>query len=141
LVDPKGINYTKYQSATLLTPNRKEAFEAISDDYQSKDVKEIGEKLMSELNLESLLITQGEDGMTIFERNKNPTHLDALARHVYDVTGAGDTVIATLAVAIAAGANLTDAAKLANIAAGYVVGEVGTTAITFAGLSNEIATK
>lgn len=141
LVDPKGNNYTKYRNATLLTPNRKEAFEALSGDFGSKDVNETGKRLMSELDLESLLITQGEDGMTIFERDKKPTHLDALARHVYDVTGAGDTVIATLAVAIAAGANLTNAAKLANIAAGYVVGEVGTTAITFAGLSGEIATK
>lgn len=137
-VDPKGNNYTKYKNATLLTPNRKEAFEAIQSGSSEQDVKLVGEQLSRTLQLDSLLITEGEDGMTIFEEGNKTAHLEALARHVYDVTGAGDTVIATLAVAVAAGANLKTAAQIANIAAGFVVGEVGTTAITFAKLNQAI---
>lgn len=126
LVDPKGKDYQKYKNATLLTPNRKEALEASNRD----NVIQAGNKLLTELSLESLLITQGEDGMTIFQNGEENIHLEALARHVYDVTGAGDTVIATLAVALGAGNDLVNSAKLANIAAGFVVEELGTTVIT-----------
>lgn len=127
LIDPKGTDYDKYQNATLLTPNKKEAFESSG----VCEVNEAGRKLLDKLNLKSLLITQGEDGMSIFESDNKIIQLEAVARHVYDVTGAGDTVIATLAVALAAGGNLYDSAFIANVAAGYVVEEIGTTAISF----------
>ncbi|MEK7723904.1 MAG: D-glycero-beta-D-manno-heptose-7-phosphate kinase [Acidobacteriota bacterium] len=133
LVDPKGKNYLKYKNSTLLTPNQKEAFEA-SNKFQ---VENAGEWLMNKLSLESLLITQGEDGMTIFQKKKSPIQLNAMARHVYDVTGAGDTVIATLATALAAGCDLRNAAIVANVAAGCVVEEVGTTSIDFESLRKE----
>ncbi len=125
LIDPKGNNYEKYKKSSFLTPNQKEAFEAT----KIEDIYSAGNKLLSELELESLLITQGENGMTLFRKNQSPVHLEALARHVFDVTGAGDTVISTLAVAIAAGADPLTAAGIANIAAGFVVEEVGTTII------------
>lgn len=134
LVDPKGKDYNKYKNATLLTPNRKEAFEA----SQKSDVKAAGETLISNLTLEALLITEGESGMTIFEKNVLPFQLNAMARHVYDVTGAGDTVIASLAVALATGCDLRTSAQIANIAAGCVVEEVGTTSINFERLSREL---
>lgn len=133
LVDPKGKQYQKYKNSTLLTPNRKEAFEASN----KTSIREAGDFLMNELSLESLLITQGEDGMTIFEKENSSHRLEALARHVYDVTGAGDTVIATLAVSFAAGCDLRTSAKIANVAAGCVVEEVGTTSISFERLRKE----
>jgi rfaE bifunctional protein kinase chain/domain len=133
LIDPKGKNYGKYKNATLLTPNRKEAFEASG----KSEIKQAGQWLIDKLSLESLLITEGEDGMTIFEEKKKPLRLAAMARHVYDVTGAGDTVIATLAVALAAGMELPEAARIANSAAGCVVEEVGTTCINLERLIEE----
>ncbi len=130
LVDPKGKNYSKYAGATLLTPNKKEAAEACNlDENQSELVEIAGRKLITELNLTSLLITQGEDGMTLLRVGENPLHLKASAREIFDVTGAGDTVIATLAVAIGAGNSFEKSAEIANIAAGLVVEQVGTTAI------------
>jgi rfaE bifunctional protein kinase chain/domain len=125
LVDPKGKDYTKYRWATLLTPNKREAYQATA----IEDVEKAGQNLMQELDLKALLITQGEDGMTLFENGSKPFKLKALARKVYDVTGAGDTVIATLAVALASGFSLPESANLANIAAGFVVEKVGTTTI------------
>jgi D-beta-D-heptose 7-phosphate kinase/D-beta-D-heptose 1-phosphate adenosyltransferase len=131
LVDPKGKDYTKYAGATLLTPNRREAREACNlEEHQPVDEITIaGETLISQLGLEALLITQGEHGMTLFQRAEKPVHFQTKARTVYDVTGAGDTVIAALAVALAAGASLLQAAELSNISAGLVVEEVGTTTI------------
>jgi D-beta-D-heptose 7-phosphate kinase/D-beta-D-heptose 1-phosphate adenosyltransferase len=125
LVDPKGREYGKYKGATLLTPNRNEAIHAAGIDDTDKAAK----KLLSEVELESLIITQGEQGMTLYRQNSEPVNFPALARKVYDVTGAGDTVISTLAVALGAGCDLPAAVRLANIAAGLVVEEVGTTAI------------
>jgi rfaE bifunctional protein kinase chain/domain len=125
LVDPKGKDYAKYRGATLLTPNKREAYQATL----IENVEKAGQDLMQKLDLKALLITQGEDGMTLFERKNKPFKLNALARKVYDVTGAGDTVIATLAVAFASGFSLSESANLANIAAGFVVEKVGTTAI------------
>ena len=131
LVDPKGKDYSKYAGATVLTPNRREAQEACNfeENQIADDITLAGETLISELNLQALLITQGENGMTLFQGNEKPVHFQTKARTVYDVTGAGDTVIATLAVALAAGANLLQAAELSNISAGLVVEEVGTTTI------------
>ncbi len=125
LVDPKGKDYAKYRGATLLTPNKREAYQATG----IEDIEQAGQVLMKTTDLKALLITQGENGMTLFEKNDKSFKLNALARKVYDVTGAGDTVIATLAVALARGFNLREAAGLANIAAGFVVEKVGTTTI------------
>jgi D-beta-D-heptose 7-phosphate kinase/D-beta-D-heptose 1-phosphate adenosyltransferase len=143
LVDPKGKYYDKYQGATILTPNLKEIVEACGlDESEPEIIERAGKQLFRALNLEGLLITQGEEGMTLLEKNKNPIYLTARARKVYDVTGAGDTVIATLAVAIGAGLSLAESSKVANIAAGLVVEQVGTSTINFDELNNAIkATK
>lgn len=139
LVDPKGKNYRKYAGATLLTPNKKEAAEACNIDEDQKELVETaGNKLISELNLSSLLITQGEDGMTLLQVGQEPVNLTASARKIFDVTGAGDTVIATLGVALGAGNSLEKSAEIANIAAGLVVEQVGTTAIKFTELEKAL---
>ena len=140
LVDPKGKDYSKYRGATLITPNRTEAAEACGleeDDQQMIEVA--GDRLMKKLDLNSVLITQGERGMTLFRSGRKPYHLKTLARDVYDVTGAGDTVIGSLAVAVGAGADLELAADIANTAAGLVVEQVGTTAIDFEDLREALA--
>jgi D-beta-D-heptose 7-phosphate kinase/D-beta-D-heptose 1-phosphate adenosyltransferase len=135
LVDPKGKNYSKYRGATLVTPNRREAAEACNFEDDHVDVVErSGRKLIDEHQFASVLITRGEEGMTLFVDGSDPVHFKAMAREVYDVTGAGDTVIATLAASIASGAELRDAANLANIAAGLVVEQVGTTAVKLSDL-------
>ena len=131
LVDPKGKDYTKYKGATLLTPNQKEATDASGlEDFEENLVEKAGRTLLEKLSTDSVLITQGEKGMTLFLGDGSIHRFEALARNVYDVTGAGDTVIATLAVAIGAGLDYFDAVRIANIAAGLVVEQVGTTAIT-----------
>ena len=131
LVDPKGKNFSKYKGATILTPNRYEVAEACKlENTDQKILESAGEQLIEDLDLKALLITQGEDGMTLFQKNSKPIHLSALARNVYDVTGAGDTVIACLAVAIGSGAEILEGAKIANIAAGLIVEQMGTAAVT-----------
>jgi D-beta-D-heptose 7-phosphate kinase/D-beta-D-heptose 1-phosphate adenosyltransferase len=131
LVDPKGKNYTKYSGATILTPNRFELAQACNlVNQEQTSIEKAGNELLNKLSLKNLLVTQGEDGMTLFEINQIPEHLPALARNVYDVTGAGDTVIATLAIGLASGMNTLEAAKMANTAAGLIVEQLGTTAIT-----------
>jgi D-beta-D-heptose 7-phosphate kinase/D-beta-D-heptose 1-phosphate adenosyltransferase len=131
LIDPKGKSYAKYYGATMLTPNRSEIAEACHiEESNQLAITKTGDRLLSELSLNSLLVTQGEEGMTLFEEGKREKHLSAEARNVYDVTGAGDTVIACLAVAIGGGATFLEAAELANRAAGLVVEHVGTTAIS-----------
>ncbi|HRI04964.1 MAG TPA: D-glycero-beta-D-manno-heptose-7-phosphate kinase [Pyrinomonadaceae bacterium] len=140
LVDPKGKDYKKYRAASLLTPNRREAADACGLEENTQQMVNIaGNRLLTDLNLSSVLITQGEDGMTVFRKSGEPFHLDTLAREVYDVTGAGDTVIASLAVAIGSGADLETAANIANTAAGLVVEQVGTTAISIRELRNAIS--
>lgn len=135
VIDPKGKDFTKYGGATILTPNKKEALESAGiveevSDLSEESVKKAGMTLLEKSNLKSLLITLGEEGMTLFQAGKDPVKFRALARQVYDVTGAGDTVIATLGTAIGAGADLQAACRIANTAAGFVVEEVGTTIIT-----------
>ncbi|MGI8813667.1 MAG: D-glycero-beta-D-manno-heptose-7-phosphate kinase [Pyrinomonadaceae bacterium] len=130
LVDPKGKDYSKYAGVSLITPNRAEAIEAAHVPGTDKAAVALaGERLLATIDAEAFLVTQGEDGMTLFRRDTPPHHLYTAAQQVYDVTGAGDTVIATLGAAIAAECPLTDAAFIANMAAGVVVGHVGTTAI------------
>jgi D-beta-D-heptose 7-phosphate kinase/D-beta-D-heptose 1-phosphate adenosyltransferase len=131
VVDPKGRDFARYRGASVVTPNRREAGEACSLELTSRElVKTSGRMLMDDLGLRALLITEGEHGMTIFENDNEPVHLSSLARNVYDVTGAGDTVIAAFTAAAAAGNNFVTSARLANAAAGLVVGEIGTTRIT-----------
>lgn len=130
LVDPKGNDFTRYHGATLLTPNLKE-FELIVGHCETDEILvEKGQALMHSLNLASLVITRGSKGMTILSLDQPPIHLSALAREVYDVTGAGDTVVAVLACAMAGGKTLAEAAVIANIAAGIVVGHVGAASVT-----------
>ncbi|MFG0380990.1 bifunctional D-glycero-beta-D-manno-heptose-7-phosphate kinase/D-glycero-beta-D-manno-heptose 1-phosphate adenylyltransferase HldE [Pseudomonas sp. zbq_18] len=130
LADPKGKDFSIYRGASLITPNLNE-FETIvghCDDEAELVAK--GAKLMRELELGALLVTRGEHGMTLLRPDHAPLHLPARAREVFDVTGAGDTVISTLAASIAAGEELPQAVALANLAAGIVVGKLGTAAIS-----------
>ncbi len=127
-VDPKR-DFAKYKGATLLKPNKKEAQEAsgmVIDD--EKSLEEVGKKLKKELNLKQLLITLSEDGMAIFEDGM--IRIPTVAKEVYDVTGAGDTVLAALGYGVARGMSLVEAAKFANLAAGVVVGKVGAATAT-----------
>ncbi len=136
LVDPKGKDYSIYKGATLLTPNKREAAEATGLNENLENlIEKAGEIILHQIELDSLVITQGEQGMTLFNRDCQPTHLNAVSRDVFDVTGAGDTVIATLAVALSVGYNLQEAAELANMAAGIVVEHFGTTAIKISELA------
>ena len=136
LVDPKGKDYSKYRGATILTPNKREAAEACSIEAGRSDfIDTAKQKLLLDLGLDALLITLGEDGMTLLQKDTDAANLNATARNVYDVTGAGDTVIATLAVAIGSGMDIFEAAKIANLAAGIVVERVGTTPVTQADLA------
>ena len=134
LVDPKGTDFAKYAGATVLTPNQVE-FEAVVGRVASEqDFLERAEKLRTELDIEHLLITRGSRGMTLVSRSLDPWTLAAQAREVFDVTGAGDTVIALLAAGIAAGVGIRDAVTLANLGAGLVVGRIGVATVTRAEL-------
>jgi rfaE bifunctional protein kinase chain/domain len=129
LVDPKGDDYARYKGASLITPNVAELREVVGRWQDEKDLRARAQALLGKLGLEALLLTRGEDGMTLFSKNKVTT-IKAEAREVFDVTGAGDTVIAALAVMLAAGAGLEDAVRIANRAAGIVVGKLGTATAT-----------
>jgi len=138
MVDPKGDDFTIYRGATLLKPNLHE-FEAIVGHCASEQqLVEKGQKLLDELELESLLITRGEHGMTLLRKGEVEQHFPARARDVFDVTGAGDTVIAVVAAAVAAGSPLPEAVALANVAAGLAVAKLGTAAISAPELRREI---
>jgi len=137
LVDPKGKDYGRYRGAALLTPNRREAAEACNLDEETPNLINVaGNRLLDELGLKMALITQSEEGMTLFQKGQDRIHLTAAAKETYDVTGAGDTVIACLGVALGAGMSFVEAARLANLSAGLVVEQVGTTAITMDLLKN-----
>lgn len=138
--DPKGKDFTKYRGVSMITPNLLEAANACGIEHNDPGlVSKAGSQLLRDLDAENVLITEGANGMTLFGRTDRSTHFDAVARTVYDVTGAGDTVIATLAVAAAAGLELEDAAMIANIAAGIAVGRVGTAVISQAELAEAYA--
>lgn len=127
LVDPKLPHFGLYRGADLVTPNQLEAEQATGIKIRSReDLSAVGAKLLALLRCRAALVTRGEHGMTLFERGKRPLHIAASAREIYDVTGAGDTVIATIALALAARAPLALAAALANQAASVVVGKLGT---------------
>ncbi len=134
LVDPKGIDFARYKGATLLTPNLSE-FEAVVGPCATEaELVTKGLALIEQLELQALLVTRSEEGMTLLQPGKEPFHLPAKAKEVYDVTGAGDTVIAVLAASMAAGGSLEEAAMLANLAASIVVGKLGTVVISGAEL-------
>ncbi|WP_350312698.1 bifunctional D-glycero-beta-D-manno-heptose-7-phosphate kinase/D-glycero-beta-D-manno-heptose 1-phosphate adenylyltransferase HldE [Dickeya fangzhongdai] len=138
LIDPKGTDFNRYRGATLLTPNLSE-FEAVAGRCKDEnDLVERGVKLLAELDLSALLVTRSEQGMTLLQPGKAPLHLPTQAQEVYDVTGAGDTVIGVLAAALAAGKPLEEACFLANAAAGVVVGKLGTSTVTPIELENAI---
>lgn len=129
LIDPKGNNYRKYTNATLLTPNRDELRAAIGSWHSEEELSIKAEMLRHDLNLKALLLTRSEEGMSLYyeEGNKHqPTH----AQEVFDVSGAGDTVIATLGLCLAAGCSLLEAMHFANAAAGVVVAKLGTAVCT-----------
>ncbi len=130
IIDPKLKHFDFYTGATVITPNTSEASMAsgvtISDE---PSLLKAGDILLKQSGAEAILITRSEHGMSLFQRNNDVTHIPAVARDVYDVTGAGDTVVSTLALSVAAGASLKDAAILANYAGGIVVGIVGTATV------------
>lgn len=138
-VDPKIEHFFQYRNVTLITPNHFEAEKALNIKIKTQDdVFKAGREIMKKLNLSSLFITQSKDGMTVFQKNKNPIHSPTHAKKVYDVTGAGDTVISTAVMALVASCTYEEAAALANYAAGIVVGEVGTTIITLSKLEKAL---
>jgi len=127
LVDPKVNHQALYRHVSVVTPNQGEAEQIAGQRIRSaEDLAAVGQRLLQVLRCEAVLITRGEHGLSLFERSRRPVHVPTAAREVFDVTGAGDTVIATLALALSAGAPLRDAARLANQAAGVVVGKLGT---------------
>ena len=137
LVDPKGDDYARYQGATLLTPNRSEFREVAGSWRDNAELNAKAQKLRTELKLDALLVTRSEEGMSLF-REQEVLHEPTQAREVFDVSGAGDTVIATLAVMLAAGATLPDAVRIANRAAGIVVGKLGTAVVSREEIIKEI---
>ena len=129
-VDPKSGDFSVYRGASIVTPNKKEAVRASGVEIVDEaSFIQAGEKLLEVIASDYLLITRGEEGMTLFE-GKEHSHIPTVAREVFDVSGAGDTVIASLTLAVAAGASIRDAAILANHAAGVAVGKLGTAAAT-----------
>jgi rfaE bifunctional protein kinase chain/domain len=133
LIDPKGDDYARYKGASLITPNLAELREVVGTWKDEKDLRRRAQALRDRLGLEALLLTRGEDGMSLFKGSR-VFSVKAEKREVLDVTGAGDTVIATLAVMLGAGAGLEAAVRIANRAAGIVVGKLGTAAATHAEL-------
>lgn len=129
LVDPKGDDYARYAGASLLTPNRSELREVVGKWVNEADLKAKADQLREQLGLEALLLTRSEEGMTLF-RPDGVFNQAAKAREVFDVSGAGDTVIATLALMLASGADYPEAVRVANLAASIVVGKLGTAVVT-----------
>jgi D-beta-D-heptose 7-phosphate kinase/D-beta-D-heptose 1-phosphate adenosyltransferase len=132
VLDPKSRNFVHYQPVTVITPNHNEAAEAAGIDELDGEaaVVEAGRKILASIDCRAVLITRGEAGMSLFTDGGLVTHIPTIAREVYDVTGAGDTVLATLGLALVAGATLEEAAILANHAAGVVVGKLGTATVS-----------
>jgi rfaE bifunctional protein kinase chain/domain len=128
LVDPKGDDYSRYRGATLITPNRSEFREVAGSWKNEAELTRKARALMRKLKVGALLVTRSEEGMTLYQ-DKTRLHVAAQAREVYDVSGAGDTVIATLSFALARGETIQEAVNLANRAAGIVVGKFGTAVV------------
>jgi rfaE bifunctional protein kinase chain/domain len=135
LIDPKGVDYSAYRGATVITPNLDEFAQVAGKWSGESDFERRAFALRDRLEIQSLLVTRSEEGMSLFLGN-NHIRIPAQAREVYDVSGAGDTVIATMAAAIGSGRDIESAARLANIAASIVVGKIGTAAITLEELNH-----
>ncbi len=130
LIDPKGSDYSRYRGATVITPNRAELQDVIGRWSDEDDLQRKAQALRQALELDALLLTRSEEGMTLFDA-QGSSHVEAQAREVFDVTGAGDTVIATLAALLAAGMSLREAMPWANRAGGIVVGKFGTATVSY----------
>ena len=139
VVDPKPKHRDFYKNATLITPNHKEAHEManLAEEPEDADIEMLGKKLLEEMN-STILITRGEKGMSLFEKDGKITNIPTFAKEVYDIVGAGDTVVATVALALASGADFEEAAIIANYAAGITVGKVGTSTVSIEELKESI---
>jgi D-beta-D-heptose 7-phosphate kinase/D-beta-D-heptose 1-phosphate adenosyltransferase len=138
LVDPKGTDFNRYSGANLVTPNLSEFESVVGTCVDEAELVEKGQQLCVQCNFDALLITRSEHGMTLIQKDGEVFHLPTQAREVFDVTGAGDTVISTLAAALAAGDDMHNAVALANLAAGIVVGKLGTASVTPEELYQEV---
>lgn len=131
IIDPKGNDYEKYRGATIITPNVMEAETVLNRDISSEsDIQEAGQALNRLINGKAILLTRGSEGMTLFHNQGETITIPAVARNLFDVTGAGDTVVATLAMCLAANSSMEDGVYLANLAAGLVVEKLGTATVT-----------
>jgi len=130
LIDPKGSDYSRYQNASVITPNRAELQQVIGGWSSEDDLRTKVQTLREQLKLDAVLLTRSEEGMTLFD-TAGQLHVSAQAREVFDVTGAGDTVIATMATLVGAGLSLREAVPLANRAGGLVVGKFGTATVSY----------
>jgi rfaE bifunctional protein kinase chain/domain len=130
LIDPKGSDYRRYRGATVITPNRAELQDVVGRWQDEDDLRRRAQELRKSLDLQALLVTRSEEGMTLFD-DAGHLHVTAQAREVFDVTGAGDTVIATMAAMVASGLSLRDALPIANRAGGIVVGKFGTATVSY----------
>ncbi|TOY91990.1 bifunctional D-glycero-beta-D-manno-heptose-7-phosphate kinase/D-glycero-beta-D-manno-heptose 1-phosphate adenylyltransferase HldE [Vibrio fluvialis] len=137
-IDPKGSDFERYRGATLLTPNMSEFEQVVGKVKSNEDLVEKGFGLIEQFDLDALLVTRSEHGMTLLRRGMDPFHLPTQAKEVYDVTGAGDTVISVLAASVSAGKSLDEACALANAAAGVVVGKLGTSTVSTIELAEAI---
>jgi D-beta-D-heptose 7-phosphate kinase/D-beta-D-heptose 1-phosphate adenosyltransferase len=141
VVDPKGTDYTKYRGASVITPNVAEAERATNLEIRCEaDVLAVGNRLLELLEGSAVLLTRGSEGMSLLADGYSPYHIPTVARSVYDVTGAGDTVVSTLSLAMATGLSLKIAAELANRAAGIVVGKLGTARVSLEELESGVPT-
>ncbi len=138
LIDPKGTDFERYRGATLLTPNLSEFEAVVGKCKNEEEIVSRGMQLVADYELSALLVTRSENGMTLLQPGKAPLHLPTQAQEVFDVTGAGDTVIGVLAATLAAGDSLEDACFMANAAAGVVVGKLGTSTVSPVELENAI---
>ncbi|MBD3309145.1 D-glycero-beta-D-manno-heptose-7-phosphate kinase [candidate division KSB3 bacterium] len=141
-VDPKTNHFARYTGATIITPNHHEAGASLHLPVETHEqLLEVGKRLLETLNNDYVLITRGEEGMSLFERQtRMATHIPTMAQEVFDVTGAGDTVIAALSLGLAAGGTPIEAALLANAAAGLVVGKIGTATVSQTELQQQLTT-
>ena len=130
LIDPKGTDYSRYQNANVITPNRAELLQVVGEWTTEEDLTAKAQQLREQLHLDAVLLTRSEEGMTLFDA-QGQLHVSAQAREVFDVTGAGDTVIATLATLVGSGLSLRQALPWANRAGGLVVGKFGTATVTY----------
>ena len=129
LIDPKGDDFSKYRGATILTPNKSELRQIVGNWKDETELTQKAQKLRETLNLQYLLLTRSEEGMSLYGATE-VLHIPTVAREVFDVSGAGDTVIATLATMLGNGKSVSEAVQIANRAAGIVVGKLGTATVT-----------